>query len=136
MAKEKQEIIISMPLFLDIPRKTKAPQRCYLNLNQYRNWCFQVSNTLKRMYKERAQEFLQDLRFNNKIQLTFILWKKDKRRIDRANPLSVHEKFFCDALTEFKCIPDDNDEFIESSHYYTGGIDSKNPRVDIIIKEL
>lgn len=138
MEETKQEITISMPLYVDIPyvKKKAKPKRYYFNLNQYRNWHHQINNKLKIMYKELAQEFLQDLVLKNKIELTFILWKKDKRRVDRANPLCIHEKFFCDALTEFGCIPDDNDEHIHATHYYTGGVDKDNPRVDIIIKEL
>lgn len=138
MAQEKQEVVVSMPLYVDIPYKKlkKKPKRYYFNLNQYRNWHPHVNNDLKKRYKEIAQEFLQELKFDNKIELLFVLWKKDKRQIDRANPLCIHEKFFCDALTEFGCIPDDNDDFIEESRYRTGGIDRANPRVDIIIKEL
>ena len=56
--------------------------------------------------------------------------------MDRSNVLSIHEKFLCDALTECGCIKDDNDSFLESSHYYTGNIDKENPRVDIDLKEI
>jgi hypothetical protein len=44
--------------------------------------------------------------------------------------LSVHEKFFCDALTEYKCIPDDADQFITSS-YYTSEI---NDTIKVVVK--
>jgi len=126
--------IISMPLYFDIG--VKKIKRHYINLNNYRNWHFQVSNKLKHMYKERAGEIIKGLKFDNPIKIKFVLWKKDKRKGDRANPLCIHEKFFCDALTEFGCIPDDEDEYIVSSHYYTGGIDREDPRVDIIIQEI
>lgn len=79
---------------------------------------------------------IKDLKFENPIRLTFVLRKKDKRKIDRANVLSIHEKFFCDALVELGCIPDDNDNYIESTHYYSGEIDKEYPRVDIIIEEI
>jgi len=126
-------ITISMPLYFDIGKK--KVKRMYINLNAYRNWHFIVSNNVKKLYKDTAYNQIKDLKFNNRIRLEFVLWKKDKRRIDRANPLSIHEKFFCDALTETGCIPDDNDEFIVSTTYKTGGIDKINPRVDIHIYE-
>jgi len=126
-------IVISMPLSFDMGKK--KIKRYYINLNSYRNWHFIVSNNIKKKYKEAADGQIKDLKFNNKIRLKFVLWKRDKRRIDRANPLSIHEKFFCDALTEAKCIPDDNDDFIVSTTYETGGIDKANPRVDIHIYE-
>ena len=48
--------------------------------------------------------------------------------------LSIHEKFFCDAMTEYGCIADDNDDYIKSTKYLSGGIDKENPRVEIIIE--
>ena len=133
----EKELIISMPLYLVLAKqKNEKAKKYYLNLNQYRNWHYLVSNNLKKKYAEVVIEKLPaNFVFTKPIDLTFTLWKKDKRRGDRANPLSVHEKFFCDALVHAKAIPDDNDNFIQSTHYYTGGIDKENPRVEIKIKE-
>lgn len=132
---EQQEIVISLPLYLLLSKK-EGGKKYYINLNQYRNWHFQVSNNLKRKYSQIVSSLLPpNLSFKNKIELTFTLWKRDKRRQDRANPLSIHEKFFCDALVSTGAIPDDNDTFITSTHYYTGGIDRENPRVEIRIRE-
>ena len=88
------------------------------------------------LYKEALRSQLTGLKLATPIALTFTLWKSQNRLIDRANPLSIAEKFFCDALTEFGCIPDDNDEYIYSTTYLTGGVDRKNPRVEITITEL
>jgi len=132
---EQQKITITMPLFIQLDKKQQG-KKYYINLNHYRNWHYMVNNNLKKKYAELLHEKLpNDIVFKNPIELTFILWKKDKRRIDRANPLSIHEKFFCDALVTYGAIPDDNDNFIVATHYYTGGIDKKNPRVEIIVHE-
>jgi hypothetical protein len=72
--------------------------------------------------------------FETPICLTFVLWRKDRRKGDRANVLCVQEKMLCDALVFYKCIPDDNDKYIHSSMYFTGGIDKENPRVDCLIE--
>ena len=127
------QIKIAMPLHFFIERKTKDDLKCIINMNQYRNWHYQVSNKVKHLYCEHAYHQLFDIRFDYKISLTFILWKEKNYKQDRANALSIHEKFFCDAMVYAGCIPDDNDNFINSSHYYTGGVDKNNPRVEIII---
>lgn len=140
-------ISISMPLYISVGvrRKNriamldkdgkKIPKNFHFNLNNYRNWHYQVSNNLKIAYKDIAEERLVLVCVEPPIRLHFILWKKDKRKVDRANVLSIHEKFFCDALVELNYIPDDNDDYITSSHYYTGGIDKINPRVEIWIEK-
>ncbi len=129
----KQETI-SVPLYIEMGVRKK--KKHYINLNNYRNLHYQVSNKLKVEYKERLFIELHNLKFENKIKLEFVLWKKDKRKGDRSNVLSIHEKFFCDAMVEYECIPDDNDNFIESTLYRTGGLDRENPRVDVIITEI
>jgi hypothetical protein len=116
----------------------KIPKKYHINLNNYRNWHPHVSNNIKKRYKDIAQQRLNASTLNfpqGFVVLDYTLYRGDKRKIDRANVLSIHEKFFCDALVELGFIPDDNDDHIESSHFYSGCIDRDNPRVDILIKE-
>jgi len=124
---------IVSPLAVYLPRKTMPDKKYILNLNNYRNWSYIVSNQIKQAYNEVMRDELEGLTLPTPISLHFVLWKSSKRKIDRANPLSIHEKMFCDALTHYGAIEDDNDEFIESTHYSTGGVDKLNPRVDVII---
>ncbi len=132
--------IISMPLYIEMG--IKKSKKMYINLNNYRNWHFQVSNNLKAKYKEIFASKLGSLAWGGrglklrKTSLTFYLHRGDRRKVDRANILSIHEKFFCDALVECGCLTDDDDSFIESTHYYTGCIDKENPRVDIVMEEI
>lgn len=107
-----------------------------LNLNNYPNWHYRTYAVLKKRYKEAVRSQLSGYRFEGRLKITFTLHRKDRRMGDRANVLAVHEKFFCDALHEWGCIDDDNDDYIDSSHYYTGEIDKDNPRVEIEIVEL
>jgi len=129
----KDQVKIIMPLYFMVERKTKDDKKCVINLNQYRNWHYQLSNLLKKKYCEYAWHQLKDHTFNFEISLKFVLYKEKNYKQDRSNALSIHEKFFCDAMVYAGCIGDDNDKFIESSHYYTGGVDRNNPRVEIII---
>lgn len=139
MAKEKQEIVASMPLHIFLPRKTKEDRKIHINLNQYRNWQGHMNNQIKQIYKDLVIELnphLKDVRFKNQIELLFVMHRKDKRIVDRSNVLSIHEKFFCDALTHLGCLEDDNDKYIKRTIYETGEKDKENPRVDIFIREL
>ena len=124
---------IEIPLFVMLPRKTKEDRKAIINLNNYRNWHYIVSNQIKEKYKEMVQDKIKGVKFAGKIKLHFILYQGSNRRVDRANVLSIHEKFFCDALTECGCIIDDNDNFIEETKYSSGQADKENPRVEVII---
>ena len=122
-----------MPLYFELGvRKIK---RYHINLNNYRNWHHQVSNNVKARYSDLACARLR-LHSNKqykKIKLEFTYYKPTKAKRDRSNILSIHEKFFCDAMTKIGMIPDDNDDYIKSSHYVSGGLDRENPRVEIKI---
>ena len=135
MATTAKEVTVCMPLFLHLSDRPKA-KKYIINLNYYKTWHYLAMNNVKKKYKEIATPLLEGVRFNKKVELTFTLWMGTRRRVDRANPLCIHEKFFCDVLTESGCIPDDNDDYIEATHYYTGGVDKENPRVEIRIAEV
>jgi Holliday junction resolvase RusA-like endonuclease len=128
---EEKKIIAPLQVFL--PRKTKEDKKVIINLNGYRNWHYIISNEVKKKYKEAIKSQLNGLKYTEPIRLTFKLFKGSKRISDRANVLSIHEKFFCDALTECGVIDDDNDEFIKETKYISGCIDRENPRVEITI---
>jgi hypothetical protein len=127
-------IKIEVPLYVTLPRKTKKDKKYMLNLNQYRNWHYIVSNQLKHRFCEALESSLRGLKLKDELDITYTLYKGSKRKIDRANVLCIIEKFFCDALTFYGCIPDDNDDYIKATHYLDGGIDKDNPRVEITIK--
>jgi hypothetical protein len=126
-------IKIEVPIYITLPRKTKKDKKYMLNLNQYRNWHYIVSNQLKHRFCEALECSLSDLKLKDELDITYTLYKGSKRKIDRANVLCIVEKFFCDALTFYKCIPDDNDDYIKATHYYSD-YDKDNPRVEITIK--
>lgn len=127
---------ISMPLFVMLPRKTIDDKKFIINLNYYMHWQHFLINQIKKEYTEIAKPLLKGLEFTLPVKLRFTLWKGSNRRVDRANPLCIHEKFWADAMVKCGCIPDDNDDYIHSTHYYSGGIDRLNPRVDIEMKEI
>lgn len=135
-AKSKKIHIFSAPLFVVPSRDKKKGKKYIINLNNYRNWHYTLSNNLKIEYKEVLKSQLLGVKVSTPVKLTFVYYKARNNRSDRANVLSIHEKFFCDALVEYGCIPDDNDLYIKQTTYLSGGLDRKNPRVEIIVEEI
>lgn len=133
------KIKVIAPLYFDLPRKPtkkdpKSYRRYYLNLNNYRNWNPFVSNKLKQLYAEAVSDQIRGYMFH-KVDVKFTYYKADKRRRDKGNVLSIHEKFFLDALVHEGCIVDDNDEYVKKVQPIDGGIDKHRPRVEIEVTE-
>ena len=126
-------MIIIAPL--SVPQSKK--KNFILNLNVYRNAHYMTLNTVKRRYKEVLKDQILLLPVYDKpIQIIYRLFPKTKRRTDIGNVLSVHQKFFEDALTEFKKITDDNYLYVPRTAQIFGEVDPTNPRVEIIIEEI
>lgn len=122
-----------LPLYVLLPRKTKPARKAIVNLNNYRNWHYITSNEIKTKYTEALKDQLTGLKFNGNLKLEFVLFKASNRTSDRSNVLSIQEKFFCDALVHYGCIPDDNDTVIAETKYRSGGLDKENPRVEVLL---
>lgn len=129
----KEKIVVWMPLYIEIGKKKK-----HINLNNYRNWHYQINNKIKKEYKSIVNRKLQNYinKKYQKIELEFIMIRGDRRKVDRSNVLSIHEKFFCDAIVELGIIPDDNDKHIEKTIYMTGEVCKIKPRIEIVINVL
>jgi len=123
--------IINSPLKLPVGKRDWA-----INLNIYRNTHFRKLNTTKQVYKKLLKEQIQKLPPFNKISITYILYPKTKRLCDVANVCSITDKYFSDALVEFKKLPDDNYIYMPEVTYRFGEVDKHNPRVEILIKEI
>lgn len=108
-----------------------------LNLNNYRNTHYRVLNNAKVTYKMYMKKQIEKLpRLQPPIQITYTVFKGDKRNCDIGNICSVHQKFFEDALVELGKLPDDNHNMIKRSIFEWGGIDRLNPCVQVMIEEV
>lgn len=123
------------PLYLILAKSIKG-KKYHLNLNNYRNWRSAVSNNLKKKYKEVVSSQLKGIKLKAPVEIKFTYIKSQNRKVDRANVLSVHEKFFCDALVECGCLLDDNDLYIKKTTYISKGVEAGNGRVEIEITEI
>lgn len=125
-------IIINSPL--SVPQsKTK---KFHLNLNVYRNSHYLVLNTVKKNYKAIISDQIAYMQPLNKVYIKYTLYPKTKRLCDLSNIISIHKKFFEDALVELGKLPDDNYEHIIGSSEFFGCVDKDNPRVEIILTPL
>lgn len=131
----KKTITVISPTSVIIPRKTKSPKKVSLNLNTYMHINHFEINTARKEYFHKMTGQLYGRKFG-KIEIRLRLVKGSRRKIDRANFLSIVEKFFCDALVHHGCIEDDSDEFIVRTIYETEGVEKNNPHVKIDIKEV
>ena len=82
------------------------------------------------------KEVINGLPFFKCIEITYIVYPKDKRVFDLGNICSVTDKFFCDALVHYGKIEDDSYTYIPKIHFEFGQVSKNNPRVEILIKEL
>lgn len=122
------------PVWVMIPRKTKENKKFRLNMNAFVNYHRFDLNKCKILYNDLMRPQLADMPQCVEIEnITYKYFKQSNRKMDRANVLSIVEKFFCDALVYHNKIADDNDLIIKSTTYMTGGINRVEPYVDIII---
>ena len=110
-------------------------KKMIINLNNYRNWSYIVSNQVKKAYCQAIEPLVRGLILEPRLVLAFTYYKGSKRISDRSNVLCIQEKFFLDALVELGCIEDDNDKFIKCTQFDGDKIDKDNPRVEVVISE-
>ncbi len=127
---------IICPLYIDLPRKTKKDRRVYINMNSYRNLHYLVSNSVKREYKEALREQLEGVTIETPVDVTYQVFKGSKRRLDKMNVIAVTSKFLLDAITEYGCWEDDNDDYVKTETLLPTKYDKENPRVEVIITSV
>lgn len=130
-------MIITLPIRLRLSKSPRA-KRYALNLNNYRNWHYQVSNKIKVKYKELVKSELTELnvkqgQLDNK-QIIYTLYWATKRKVDISNVLCIVDKFFCDAVVELGYLTDDNYNYLKDIRFEWGGYSKDCERVEIEIK--
>lgn len=127
---ERSKDIVS-PIYLSMEHVKVPDKKCALNLNSYRNRAFHMNNQLKKQYKELMRDQLEWKTFKTPIWITYTIYYSHKS--DLMNVVSIVDKFFCDALVEYWCIPDDNVEHVTEIHSVVWGKDREHPRCEITI---
>jgi hypothetical protein len=107
-----------------------------LNLNAYRNTHYQALNNAKKAYKAAVAYQIELLPRMEEVMINYRLYPKTRRLTDIGNVVSIHKKFFEDALVEMGKIEDDNYLHVIGSSESFGAVDKVNPRVEITIMEV
>lgn len=130
---------LNLPLSVPVSKKKSF----ILNLNNYRNAHFQVLNKAKKMYVGEVRAAIHaanEFPFIGcrvaKAELVYTIYQPTARCVDISNPLSIIDKFTCDALVELGILPDDNSGNVPKVTYRWGGVDKNNPRCEAEIKEI
>lgn len=129
----KQELTVPIRLEVGVAKK----KTYYLNLNGYRNWQFQLNNSLKKAFKIEVAERIRELTpVTGACKITYTIYYPTRRLFDIDNIGAVVTKFTHDALVEFGILEDDNYKIVTEITYKFGGVDKDNPRCDIVIEEI
>lgn len=131
-----EQIKFNTPYSLTLPRKTKKDKKISINLNTYRNLHFQINNQCKRLYKELMKDQLEDRTIDTPVEITYQVFKPSRRSLDKMNVVSIASKYFLDAVTEYGCWEDDNDDNVKTEIILPTEIDRDNPRIEITIKSI
>ena len=125
----------SVPIRLEVGVVKKKTH--YINLNNYRNWAFQLNNSLKKQFKIEVAEIVRSLEpYDRPVKISYEIFYPTRRVFDIDNIGSVVTKFTHDALVEFGVIEDDNYKIVQEITYRFGGVDKDNPRCDVTIEEV
>jgi hypothetical protein len=127
--KSVQDIQITLPIWIKCGKKKR-----YLNLNQYRNWHYQVSNNIKKKFKEQVGGNL-DFSILGQVEIDYVYYAPDKRKRDLMNVIAVADKFFQDALVETGCIETDDTDTVVKITSLFGGTDKEDARIVATIKQ-
>lgn len=127
--------IANLPLEVYIPRKRVKDRKFILNLNTYRNADKFFLGDCKKLYTEIVVDKVKGLSLNLPPPYSFkyIYYKGDNRKVDISNPLSIIDKFTCDALVKAGLMEDDNFTILTDVIYSFGGVEKGNGRVDLEI---
>ena len=127
---------IISPLHVMLKRKTVKDKKISLNMNTYRNLHHRINNDAKIVFKEMLGSQLEGLHIETPVEITYKVFKGSKRKLDKMNVVSVVSKFLLDAITEYGCWEDDNDDHVKTEVILPTEIDRDNPRVEITINEI
>lgn len=115
---------IILPLSVNTTKSKTKKGNAIINMNNYRNWFSLKNNAIKIEYKKiiKAQNLPLNVG-NGPFLLEYTYFHGNRRKVDVANPVSIIDKFTCDALTETGFWPEDNIEFVKEVRYKWGGVD-------------
>lgn len=129
-------LYLSLPLHIDLPRKTKADKRIHLSLNVTRNLHHMSHNQAKQIVSDMITKQLDLVKNLQKLDppicVTVRLWLPNKANRDLGNFAPVAQKMVDDAVVKYGLIKDDGVVYIPRIVYEFAGVDKENPGFDLI----
>jgi hypothetical protein len=107
-----------------------------LNKNAERNACGFTYNFAKKEYKDVIRPQIEQLPVFGKVIVIYTVHQATRRKYDKGNICSIHEKFFMDALVESGKLKDDDSSHDLCSIYLAGEVLKSDPHVEICICPL
>ena len=126
---------IVTPFSIVLPRKTTKDKKIAISMNAYGNANHHINNEVKKRFKEAVREQLEGLIIDTPVEITYQVFKPSMRKLDKMNVIAVTSKYLLDAITEFGCWEDDNDDNVKTETLLPTMYDKNNGRVEVIIYE-
>ena len=123
---------ITLPWKIPISKSKDFP----INLNYYRNACFQELNKAKINFKGFVSPLLGSVLCMESCSLHYVIFPSSKRECDISNVCSIADKFFSDTLVSSGKITDDNFKVIPNISFSYGQVDPLNPRIEVTITPI
>jgi len=123
---------ITLPWKVPLSKNKDFP----VNLNYYRNACFQELNKAKINFKELVSPLLGSVLCMESCSLHYVVFPSSKRECDISNICSIADKFFSDTLVSSGKITDDNFKVIPNISFSYGHVDPLKPRIEVTITPI
>ena len=123
---------ITLPWKVPLSKNKDFP----INLNYYRNACFQELNKAKINFKELVSPLLGSVLCMESCSLHYVIFPPSKRECDISNVCSIADKFFSDTLVSSGKITDDNFKVIPNISFSYGHVDPLKPRIEVTITPI
>ena len=123
---------ITLPWKVPLSKNKDFP----VNLNYYRNACFQELNKAKINFKEIVSPLLGSVLCMEACSLHYVIFPSSKRECDISNVCSIADKFFSDTLVSSGKITDDNFKVIPHISFSYGHVDPLKPRIEVTITPI
>lgn len=125
-------ITITLPLYIEIPRKTMKARKISISRNVWDNTHHAVKTNIKHILQalidEQLCEYTEMLKSPISLTMNYYANRTDS---DLGNFCDVLKKIAQDAVVRNELIEDDNVTHIIEEHSYYKGIDKKNPRLEM-----
>lgn len=123
---------ITLPWKVPLSKNKDFP----INLNYYRNACFQELNNAKIKFAKLVSPLLGSVLCMESCSLHYVIFPSSKRECDISNVCSIADKFFSDTLVSSGKITDDNFKVIPNISFSYGQVDPLNPRIEVTITPI